>query len=61
VASAVTVETVPTVLKFMEEQGYRQVEAVTINVAQAKPVGKSHIWQGQNPVTIISGQYPSNS
>ena len=58
VATAVTLETTPQVLRFLEEQGYEQVEAVNITVAQAKLLGRSHLWQGQNPVTVISGQKP---
>lgn len=58
VATAVTIETTPQVMRFLAEQGYEQMEAVSITVAQAKPLGKSHLWQGQNPVTVISGQKP---
>lgn len=58
VANAVTLETGPVVLAFLEGQGYQQVEAISINVSRAKPVGRSHLWEAQNPVQIISGQKP---
>jgi len=58
VASAVTVETGPLVLAFLEKQGYDQVEAVTVNVARVKQAGRSHLWQAENPVVVISGQKP---
>ncbi|SHK42871.1 precorrin-6Y C5,15-methyltransferase (decarboxylating) subunit CbiT [Desulforamulus aeronauticus] len=61
VATSVTLETTPQVVRFLEEQGYEQAEAVSITVAQAKALGKAHLWQGQNPVTIISGQKPLDS
>ena len=56
VANAVTLETGPRVLKFLEEKGYQQVEAVSISIARAKALGRSHLWEAQNPVQIISGQ-----
>ncbi len=57
-ATAVTLETGPLVLKFLEEQGYQQVEAVSVTVAVARQAGKAHMWQGQNPVVVVSGQKP---
>lgn len=57
-ATAITLETGPLVLKFLEEKGYQQVEAVSVTVAEAKQVGKAHMWQGQNPVVVVSGQKP---
>ncbi|MCL5779483.1 MAG: precorrin-6Y C5,15-methyltransferase (decarboxylating) subunit CbiT [Firmicutes bacterium] len=57
-ATAVTLETGPVVLGFLEEKGYQQVEAVSVTVAEARRVGRSHMWQGQNPVVVVSGQKP---
>ncbi|ABO51216.1 precorrin-6Y C5,15-methyltransferase (decarboxylating), CbiT subunit [Desulforamulus reducens MI-1] len=58
VASAITLETGPRVLQFLEDKGYQQIEAVNISVARARQVARSHMWQGMNPVMIVSGQKP---
>ncbi|CCO07981.1 precorrin-6Y C5,15-methyltransferase (decarboxylating) subunit CbiT [Desulforamulus hydrothermalis] len=57
-ATAVTLETGPLVMRFLIEQGYQQAEAVSVTVAVARQAGESHLWQGHNPVLIISGQKP---
>lgn len=56
VATAITLETGPRVLRFMADKGYQQTEAVNITVARARQVGQSQMWQGLNPVLIVSGQ-----
>lgn len=56
VATSVTLETGPAVLQFLEEQGYQQVEAVSVSTAVARKAGVKHMWQGESPVTVISGQ-----
>lgn len=58
VATSITLETGPIVLQFMEQQGYQQVEAVSIATAVARKAGSKHMWQGESPVTVISGQKP---
>ena len=58
VATSITLETGPAVLQFLEQQGYQQVEAVSIATAVARKAGGKHMWQGESPVTVISGQKP---
>lgn len=58
VANAVTLETGPVIVSYLESNGYSQVEVVSVNIARLRQSGSAHLWQAQNPVQIISGQKP---
>ncbi len=54
VLNAITIETLSTALHFLENNDFQEVDAVAITVARLNKVGQSHMWQGLNPVYIIS-------
>lgn len=58
VATAITLQTGPRVLKFLADMDYQQTEAVNITVARTRQVGQTQMWRGLNPVLIVSGQKP---
>ena len=53
VVSAVTIETVPAALSALAEAGL-EPEIVQIGISRGKRIGKLHMTEAQNPVTIIS-------
>ena len=55
VFTAVTLDPVPLVYRFLQRQGYL-IEAIQVQTAEAAPRGENVLWQGRNPVTIISGE-----
>lgn len=56
VATSVTLDTAPRVFKFLQESGYRDIEAVQLNTAKTTGAARVNIWRANNPVTIISGR-----
>lgn len=54
VINAITLETLWTGLHFLEENPFSEVEAIALNVARLNQVGPSHMWEGLNPIYIVS-------
>ncbi|MCR4420462.1 MAG: precorrin-6Y C5,15-methyltransferase (decarboxylating) subunit CbiT [Clostridia bacterium] len=53
VASAVTWETMATLMAFFDRKPGWEVEAVCLNVARLAPLGGSRAWKAQNPVYLV--------
>lgn len=58
VLNAITLETLWQAVQFMEANGFAEVETVSLTVARLNKVGRSHMWNGLNPVYIICGTKP---
>ena len=53
VLNTVTVESQSEVTACAKEYGFEKFEAVTVNVARSKQVGRYHLMTAQNPVTVF--------
>lgn len=58
VINAITLETLWLAVQYLENKGFLEVGAVSLNVSRLQKVGRSHMWQGLNPIYIISGSKP---
>lgn len=58
VLNAITLETLWQAVQFMETNGFGEVETVALTVARLNKAGRSHMWNGLNPVYIICGTKP---
>ncbi|MDH7577381.1 MAG: precorrin-6y C5,15-methyltransferase (decarboxylating) subunit CbiE [Bacillota bacterium] len=60
VLTAVTPETFSTAWQVLHEGGWRDQEAVLVNLARVAYRGRARIWQGENPVFILRARraYP---
>ncbi len=57
VMTAVTLETVSGALALFEKYRAYDMEAVQISAVRARPTGKYHLFDAQNPVFLISGNF----
>ena len=55
VFAGVTMDNSPVVYRFLEKRGYL-LEAIQVQTSVAQVKGGTVMWQGRNPVTIISGE-----
>ncbi|MBM7854343.1 precorrin-6Y C5,15-methyltransferase (decarboxylating) CbiT subunit [Desulfohalotomaculum tongense] len=55
VATAVTLDTAPVVRQFLAQNGYQDIEVVSLNLARTAKVGRVNLWRANNPVQIVSG------
>ena len=55
VANTITIENTYLITRLLNEFGYQNIEAVTLNVSRSKNVGKVHMMMAENPITILSG------
>lgn len=55
VATSVTMYTGPQVYKFMVDKGYKNLEALMIQISCAQSVGRTQVWRANNPIQIITG------
>ncbi|MFZ3171445.1 MAG: precorrin-6Y C5,15-methyltransferase (decarboxylating) subunit CbiT [Carboxydocellales bacterium] len=60
VLNAITLETLWQAVQFLEHNGFAEVETVSITVARLNKVGSMHMWEGLNPIYIISGSKPEH-
>ncbi len=58
VLTCATVETLYQGLDYLSKTGFNQVEGVGITVTRLNPRGRYHMFQGLNPVFIVSGIQP---
>lgn len=56
VISAVTLETLSTAMRSMEELGFSGIEAAQVAVSRAGKVGQSHLLRALNPIFVLSGR-----
>ncbi|MBZ4645480.1 MAG: precorrin-6Y C5,15-methyltransferase (decarboxylating), CbiT subunit [Clostridia bacterium] len=56
VTNCITIETVYDTLNWLEKHEYEDIDVVCVSVARAKKVGKRHMFQGLNPIYVISGR-----
>jgi precorrin-6B methylase 2 len=61
VLNAITLETLWQAVQFLEHNGFAEVETVSITVARLNKLGSMHMWEGLNPIYIISGSKPVTS
>ena len=54
VASAVALKTISTCIRELTEDGFTDFDAVQVSVSRVKTVGRTQIWQAQNPVAIFT-------
>lgn len=54
VANTITIENTSKFMLAFKENGYRNIEAVQVNVSRSKAVGPVHMMMAENPITIIS-------
>lgn len=60
VISAVTLETISEIQKFILAQPVKNAEVVQIQISRANPVGKYHLLQAENPVFLCSFNFAGN-
>ncbi|MGE5575631.1 MAG: precorrin-6Y C5,15-methyltransferase (decarboxylating) subunit CbiT [Syntrophothermus sp.] len=56
VVNAVTVDTLATSLRLLEELGFQETGAVSLTVARAEKAGVARLWKGLNPVCLVLGE-----
>ncbi len=56
VATSVTLDTPVTLLDFMEQAGYEDIECVSVQIARMKKIGNSRMMQAENPVQVMVGK-----
>ncbi len=56
VVNAVTIDTLATSVKVLEELGFGEAGTVSLTVARAERVGAARIWKGLNPVYLVVGE-----
>lgn len=55
VANTVTLENSYLIISLMEEKGYCEVQAVTVNISRSCKIADVHMMKAENPVTVIRG------
>lgn len=58
VINCITLETVTETLKALRDFEFEETEIVQIGVSRAKELGRYHMMMGENPIYIITCQYP---
>lgn len=59
VINLIALESIAEAMHCMEAFGFACAEVVQISVARAKKLGRYHLMNGQNPIMIITLQYPA--
>lgn len=55
VANTITIENTYMITQLLNKNGYKNIEAITMNVSRNKAVGSVNMMMAENPITIISG------
>ena len=58
VINCITLETVTEALNAIKEFAFEESEIVQLSVSRAKELGRYHMMMGENPIYIITCQYP---
>lgn len=58
VLNCITLETVTEALGVIRENGFSQTDIVQLSVSRSKELGRYHMMMGENPIYIITCQYP---
>ena len=58
VINCITLETLHEVLTLADSPGFETFDVVQITAARSKDVGRFHMMTGENPVYVITMQYP---
>lgn len=56
VATSVTLDTPVTLLDYMEQEGYDDMECIGVQISRMKKIGNSRMMQAENPVQVIMGK-----
>ncbi|MCF8010831.1 MAG: precorrin-6Y C5,15-methyltransferase (decarboxylating) subunit CbiT [Clostridiales bacterium] len=56
VASSITMDTGPEVIKFMEKHDFKDIDITSVNIAKANSRGRVYMWHSHNPVQVICAQ-----
>ena len=59
VINCITLETISEALQILKEFGFTSREIVQMSVSRAKELGSYHLMMGENPIYIITCQYPA--
>lgn len=59
VINCITLETVNEALEVIRELAFQESEIVQIGVSRAKELGRYHMMMGENPIYVITCQYPT--
>lgn len=60
VINCITLETMNEALEAIRELAFRESEIVQIGVSRAKELGRYHMMMGENPIYVITCQYPES-
>ena len=58
VINCITLETISEALDAIKEFGFREQQIVQMNVSRSKVLGRYHMMMGENPIYVITCQYP---
>ncbi len=61
VINCITLETISEALHILKEFGFTSREIVQMSVSRAKELGSYHLMMGENPIYIITCQYPAGA
>lgn len=53
VIMSVTIETLGLCANYFKNSGFKDPEYIQVSIAKTQTYGQYHLWQGQNPVTMI--------
>ena len=59
VINLIALESIAEAMHCIETFGFSYAEVVQVSVAKAKKLGRYHLMNGQNPITIITLQNPT--
>lgn len=58
VINCITLETISEALEVMKEYDFAEHEVVQLSASRSKEIGRYHLMMGENPIYIITCQYP---
>ena len=58
VINCITLETVTEALQAVKDFDFEESEIVQLGVSRAKELGRYHMMMGENPIYVITCQYP---